>query len=145
MELDTWAVLVAVLPSSAVLRFIISIAIDSKTLPKFTLEFTFISISIAIDDNSIDKLVIFPNSFEEDTTIDGKFALALFFVIDPLADILSVWTFEGAETLLAVVLPLSLIVCVFEVDVLTVALLVAVHPLPLIDYVFSETGRSRSP
>jgi len=130
-------VFVAVFPASPVLSFVVGVAVDSESLPQFAFELSLVLIPVAVDDNSVDKLAVFPNSFEDSTTEDGKFAFAVFFVVAPCAYVLSVCTFEGSEPFLDVVVPLPFVVIVFGVVVFSMTLLVAIHPLAFINHVLS--------
>lgn len=61
----------------------------------------------------------------------------MFLIIFPFSSVLSLWIFEGTMTLLGILNPVSLVVGIFEVVILSEALFKPVHPLALIDNVFS--------
>lgn len=132
----------AVLPATTIVCFVIGVAVNSKSLPQFAFELSLVFISVAVYYNTIYKLIVVPCALESSATVDCQFTFAMFFIVAPLAGVLSVWTFEVAETFLCIILPLPFIVRILKIEVLAVSLLVSIHPLSLINDIFSQTCSS---
>jgi hypothetical protein len=128
-----------VLPLSTIDGRVVSVSVGSIAVSGCFPQLALVAIPVAVEHHPRDELVLLPSAVENSPIDERQLALPVLLIIEPVANVLAFWTFEDPSSLLTIFDPVPLVKGIFVVIVDSIAFLVSVHPLAIVDDILPLT------